>query len=88
MITAGWQDEAIISFKVTGDAQFLLPKFLRQLQHLGQAGASRNIIIENGRLNDDSDFQIGFDGDGADKISDIIVNGKPFEGEPEMEASK
>jgi len=78
-----WQDESEISFKATGEAQFLIPKLLRILAFLGSAGASRTITIEDvpgeseGRW-EEGDIQFGFDGDGADKITDIMIDGKEY----------
>jgi hypothetical protein len=89
IVTADHKDgkytgETEVSFKVRGDAQFMVPKLLKALAFLGSAGASRTIIIEDmcasadGRYQE-GDLQFGFDGDGSDKITDIMVNGKPYE---------
>ena len=48
---------------------------LRQLEYMGNAGASRKISIENY----DGEDSFGFDGDGSSKIGRIAVNGEEIE---------
>lgn len=79
-----WDDTTEISFKITGEAQFSVPRMLKILAFLGSAGASRSIIIEDvpgdsEGLWEGGDMTFGFDGDGADKITDLMVDGKPYE---------
>jgi hypothetical protein len=80
---AEWDTEVQISFTAKGEAQFIIPKMLAILAYLGSAGASRTITIEDVPASsqlglEDGDMQFGFDGDGADKITDIMVDGKRF----------
>lgn len=80
-------EEVEVSFKVSGEASTLVPKLLTILAYLGSAGSSRTVTVEdipagtlgNGTRIEEGDFQIGFDGDGADKLTDIKVDGKPFD---------
>lgn len=50
-------------------------KLLRQLQFMGEAGMSREVVIPRSNDNN-SDFTIFFDGDGSARIENILVNGK------------
>ncbi len=90
-VTANFEDgkytgETEISFTVSGEAQFMLPRLLKALAFLGSAGAGRVLTIEDmcasadGRYKE-GDLQFYFDGDGPDKITDIRVNGKPYKEE-------
>jgi hypothetical protein len=85
VIDTGRYDEwAEISFRVKGDAKHILQKILGLLAFLGNAGASRTIVVEDvpstidGRI-PEGDIKFGFDGDGADEIEDIRVNGQPLD---------
>lgn len=76
-----YKDEAEISFKVTGEAQYSLPRLLHVMAFLGNVGASRTITVEDVPACkslgiEEGDMKFGIDGDGADKITDIKVNGK------------
>ena len=89
----GWQDTSAITFKATGEAQFIIPKLLRVLAYLGSAGASRTITVEDVPASShlgikEGDMKFGFDGDGADKITDITVDGEPYEIEDAFEVSE
>ena len=67
-------DWSEISFKVKGDTE-MFKKLLRQCEYNGNVGHSFEIITDpDGDTGDKRSF--GFDGDGADCISDIKVNGK------------
>ena len=59
-----------IECDVTGDGDQGVLKILQFLQWMGSIGASRGLDCE-GKL------VAGFDGDGADSIPEIRVNGKP-----------
>ena len=50
-----------------------LVPLLKELRYLGRVGASRTVRIED--WDDNRRSQFGFDGDGADHIGDIIVDG-------------
>ena len=63
------------------DAATTIPRLLYSLKTLGIVGASRGIeITESEDLGDDFRSKFGFDGDGADKIASITVNGNEFKG--------
>jgi hypothetical protein len=47
---------------------------------MGSMGCSRSITVED-MGEDGKDVMFYFDGDGADKIDDIIVNGKAYKDE-------
>jgi hypothetical protein len=85
-----WEGSSTISFIAHGDSRYMIPKLLRVLAYLGSAGASRTITIEDVPASDqlnlkEGDIRFGFDGDGADKIEDITVDGKPYELEEAFE---
>jgi len=78
-----YRDESLISFKAQGEAKFIIPKLLRVLAYLGSAGASRTITVEDVPASsqlglEEGDMKFGFDGDGADKIHDIMVDGEEY----------
>lgn len=66
-----------VSFRVRSDAAITIPKLLDYIARLGAPGHSFSIVVDP----DDSENRrsFGFDGDGADRIDDIRVNGKKFE---------
>lgn len=66
-------DETVtITFTPRGDAKERVIAMLKLMQFLGDAGSSRDLGVI-----DDSEFEkISFDGDGADKILDLKLNGK------------
>lgn len=55
-------------------AKQLVP-LIKQLEYMGNAGASRTIRIENY----DGEDTFGFDGDGSSKIGVVRVNGEEIE---------
>lgn len=79
-----WVDWSVVSFRVRGEAKHIVPKILNLLSILGSMGASRKILVED--VPPDSsgtvkggDTEFFFDGDGADKIEDIEVDGQPID---------
>lgn len=70
-----WQDEVEVSFKVRGEANHNVPKLLALLRSVGQIGTGCTIDVED---NGGQKTSFYFDGDGADKIEDLKVDGKPF----------
>lgn len=82
-LMADYDDESTVTFKIEGEGKHSVLRMLRVLAFLGSVGASRTIVIEDvprdakGRI-EGGDMQFGFDGDGADKINDIMVDGKPY----------
>jgi len=69
---------ATITFKIKGDALYSLLKLLKQCEYNGNIGHSHHIIVdpEGGQ---DRKRSVGFDGDGQDRIKDILVNGEPLD---------
>jgi hypothetical protein len=67
---------ATVTFKIKGDALHSLLKLLKQCEYNGNVGHSFNIEVDPHGGEDKR--SVGFDGDGADKIKDILVNGKPL----------
>lgn len=70
---ASYNDPKEVVCKYTGD--FDLPGLLQHLWYLGKIGASRDVTALD---KDEQPVQFGFDGDGADKITHVIVNGTPL----------
>lgn len=68
---------ATITFKIKGDALYSLLRLLRQCEYNGNVGHSFEIEIDP-RGGEDGKRTVGFDGDGQDRIKDIMVNGKPL----------
>jgi hypothetical protein len=71
-----YKDAITVSFTVRGEAKSRIPDLLWLLHCLGSMGCSRGITAEGP---DDQKINFYFDGDGADKIDDIVVDGKPYE---------
>lgn len=67
---------AIVTFKIKGDALHSLLRLLRQCEYNGQIGHSFNIDIDPKGGEDKR--SVGFDGDGQDRIKEIMVNGEPL----------
>ena len=67
---------ATVTFKVKGDALYSLLKLLKQCERNGDVGHSHSIIVDPEGGKDKR--SVGFDGDGADRIKDIMVNGEPL----------
>jgi predicted Rdx family selenoprotein len=63
-----------VSFRVKGDALHSFLKLLKQCEYMGSVGHTFKIVIdpEGGK---DRKREVGFDGDGADRVKDILVNG-------------
>jgi len=72
-------DKDVVKIEVTctdSDGAVGLVRFLQALQMLGDMGCSRGISIRGG-LESGRDWNItGWDGDGADKITSIKLNGE------------
>jgi len=65
---------AEVSFRVKGDALHAMLKLLRHCERTGGMGHSFEIVLDPN--NSDYRKTVGFDGDGADRIEDIKVNGE------------
>jgi hypothetical protein len=65
-----------ISFTVQGDASDSLVRMLRHIQKLGDTGHSFAIVVDP----DNSEYRetFGFDGDGSDRIDEILVDETPL----------
>lgn len=75
-----YDTEIEVSFKVRGNAKGQVPRLLYLMHCMGSMGCSRSITVED-MGEDGKDVMFYFDGDGADKIDDIIVNGKAYKDE-------
>lgn len=67
---------ATVTFKIKGDALHSLLKLLRQCEYMGNVGHSFGIVIDP--KGGDDKREVGFDGDGSDRVKDIQVNGEPL----------
>lgn len=67
---------AEVSFKVKGDALESLLRLLRHCERCGNMGHSFEIVADP--KNSEYRGVFGFDGDGADRIRDISVQGVPL----------
>ena len=69
-----YDDEIDVSFKVKGDGKISILKILKFCEYHGMTGHSFSIVLDP----DSKDYTMktGWDGDGADRISDLKVNGK------------
>jgi hypothetical protein len=69
-----YDDEIKVSFKVKGDGKIDILKILKFCEHHGMTGHSFDIVLDP----DSNDYKmtVSWDGDGADSISDLKVNGK------------
>lgn len=79
-VADSYKDEIEVSFKVRGNAKGQVPKLLHLMHCMGSMGCSRSITVEDMGENG-KDVMFYFDGDGPDKLDDIIVNGKPYKDE-------
>lgn len=72
----------VLEVKCTGDAGKMLVALLLQLKKLGEDGASREVVVSP----EDKDYKMrfGFDGDGADYVQEIKLDGKIQKGEPSI----
>ena len=68
---------ATVTFKIKGDALYSLLKLIKQCSYMGDIGHSFNIDIDP-KGGKDYKRTVGFDGDGSDRIKDIMVNGEPL----------
>jgi hypothetical protein len=66
-----------VTFKIKGDALHSLLKLLKQCEYMGNVGHSFPIVIDP-QGGKDNKREVGFDGDGSDRIKDILVNGEPL----------
>lgn len=65
-----------ITFEASGEALTAVARILKLMSHLGDIGAGRLIGVT-----DDSEykqFNAYMDGDGADKLRDVEINGEPL----------
>jgi hypothetical protein len=76
-ILGGTKETLTLELEVSGDAQKAVLKLLLLLSKLGGWGSSRSVgvIDDNEGLEDDTVY---FDGDGADKVHIVSVNGQPY----------
>lgn len=73
-IDLGRYDKSVtVSFNICGDAKSEVLALLDQLRYNGQVGHSFNIRVDEEQNENYKTYS--FDGDGADRISDIKVNG-------------
>jgi hypothetical protein len=81
-----YDDEVEISCKVKGDGKHSILKLLAMCQSTGAMGHSHSIVFDP----DSSDYRqsVGWDGDGADSINDIKVDGKKLSREDEKDLTK
>ena len=68
-----YNEEIEVSFKVKGDGKEDVLKILRHLDRVGGTGHSYDIVLDPDC--NDTRMKVGWDGDGADSINDIKVNG-------------
>ena len=68
---------ATVTFKVKGDALHSFLKLLAQCEYMGNVGHSFSIDIDP-KGGKDYHKVVGFDGDGADRVKEIMVNGEPL----------
>lgn len=68
---------ATVTFRVKGDGLHSLLKILKQCEVMGDQGHSFGIIVDP-QGGKDYKRERGFDGDGADRVKDIMVNGEPL----------
>jgi len=68
-----YDDEIEVSFKVKGDGKYSVVKILDYLRRMGDIGHSHSVVLDP---EGDDTTKVGWDGDGADRISDLKVNGK------------
>lgn len=67
---------ATVTFKIKGDALHSLLRLLKQCEYMGNVGHSFPIVVDpHGR---EDKRELGFDGDGSDRVKDILVNGEPL----------
>ena len=65
---------ATVTFKVRGDGLYSLLKLLKQCEYNGSVGHSHSIVIDPDGGEDKR--SVGFDGDGSDRVKEIMVNGE------------
>jgi hypothetical protein len=65
-----------ITMGIKGDAESKIAKLLHHISNHCAMGASRDWGIVDGD-SDEKHLRVGFDGDGADKLIDVKVDGKP-----------
>lgn len=68
-------EEVTITLKVRGDAKKRLAELLDGVSYFCAIGASRSWGILDGDKGEGP--KVFFDGDGADKVSDVKINGQP-----------
>ena len=68
---------ATVTFKIKGDALYSLLKLLKQCEYMGNVGHSFAIVVDP-KGGKDYKREVGFDGDGSDRVKDILVNGEPL----------
>jgi hypothetical protein len=70
-------DMAEVSLRVRGDGLFSVLKVLRHFQYNGGIGHSYSVVLDDD--NPDGRMTTGWDGDGADAIEELKVNGKELD---------
>jgi hypothetical protein len=68
---------AEVSCRVKGDGLWSVLKVLRHFQYNGMIGHSYSSTLDDD--SSENQMSVGWDGDGADVIDDITVNGKPLD---------
>ena len=68
--------ELVVTFGVNGDAAEGLSKMMAYIKKIGDPGHSFGIIVDQG---DTTEKSFGYDGDGADKIISVTLDGKKVE---------
>jgi len=72
-----YDDEIEVSFKIKGDGKSDIVEMLKRISDIGGIGHSFEIVVDP----ESSEYRetFGFDGDGADRIDDIKIDGKKAE---------
>jgi hypothetical protein len=72
-----YDEEVEVSFKIKGDGKRSIVEMLDYIAGIGSVGHSFEIVVDP----ESSEYRetFGFDGDGADRIDDIKIDGKKAE---------
>lgn len=69
-------EKATITFEASGEALTMVARMLKLMAHLGDIGAGRLLGVKED--SEYEEFNTYLDGDGADKLRDVKINGKPL----------